>query len=135
MRDDEVYRFTEIDGKYWLAENLRYREPVLDASMCDNDGCRYSWLEAVGSDSAYNVCPEGWRLPSRTDWGEYDPYDFSVKPSGNTGFWTSSDTTYVVQYGDGYAEGAWMIDLRDKDAGVWLKEKLNRYSVRCVKDK
>ncbi len=58
-----------------------------------------------------------------------------MKPSGNTGFWTSSDTTYVVQYGDGYAEGAWMIDLRDENADVWLEEKLNRYSVRCVKDK
>ncbi|WP_173468225.1 FISUMP domain-containing protein [Fibrobacter succinogenes] len=173
VRDDEVYRFTEIDGKYWLAENLRYREPVLDTSMCDDDGCRYSWLEAVASDSAYNVCPEGWRLPSRFDWdemltfvangvvkgstydigyrlcdyrewdkgdhilqGENDPYDFSVKYNAEHIFWTKSDTTVKERYGDEYIESAWVIEMRDKEAGLILERKQDRYlAVRCVKDK
>jgi len=177
-----VYRFTEIDGKYWLAENLRYKGAVPNDSMCSDDGCFYSWNEAVGSDSAYNVCPEGWRLPSRSEWdemltfvangdtenyslggirsglkaynvgyrlcdyrdwkqGDYvlletnDPYDFSAKHFEFTGFWTSSDTTFVEEYGDEYVEGAWMIKLRDKEAGLWLEEKEDIYPVRCVKDK
>ena len=182
VRDNEVYRFTEIDGKYWLAENLRYKGAVPNDSMCGDDGCFYSWLEAVGPDSTYNVCPEGWRLPSRLDWdemltfvangdtenyslggirsglkaynvgyrlcdyrdwkqGDYvlleanDPYDFSAKHFEFTGFWTSSDTAFVEEYGDEYVEGAWMIKLRDKEAGLWLEEKEDIYPVRCVKDK
>ncbi len=181
VRDNEVYRFTEIDGKYWLAENLRYKGAVPNDSMCGDDGCFYSWLEAVGPDSTYNVCPEGWRLPSRLDWdemltfvangnvenfslgglrsglkdyhigyrlcdyrdwnqGDYvlrednDPYDFSAKDFDLSRFWTSSDTAFVEEYSDKHIEGAWMIALRDKEAGVWLEEKQDRYAVRCVKD-
>ncbi|MBO4829552.1 MAG: hypothetical protein J5534_09020 [Fibrobacter sp.] len=69
-RDNEVYRFTEINGRYWLAENLRYKEAVPNDSMCGDDGCFYSWFESVDSDSAYNICPEGWHLPSWMEWDE-----------------------------------------------------------------
>ena len=211
-RDDENYRFTEINGKYWLAENLRYREAVTNDTicvhdecyyMCGDEGCLYSWYEAVG-DSTHDVCPEGWHLPSRSEWdemltfvamenwvhsysvaglgsgfkgydvgyrlsdfrewnqGDYvlreenDPYDFSAKPVGknimipsngtddsalysfgDAGFWTSSDTSVVVAYGDGIEPAGWAVDF-DQDtrqkAGIWLENKLNRYSVRCVKD-
>ena len=213
-RDDENYRFTEINGKYWLAENLRYREAVTNDTicvhdecyyMCGDEGCLYSWYAAVG-DSTHDVCPEGWHLPSRSEWdemltfvamengvhsysvaglgsgfkgydvgyrlsdfrewnqGDYvlreenDPYDFSAKPVGKNimipsngtddsalysfggaGFWTSSDTSIVVAYGDGIEPAGWAVDLFDQDftrqkAGIWLENKLNRYSVRCVKD-
>ena len=213
-RDDENYRFTEINGKYWLAENLRYREAVTNDTicvhdecyyMCGDEGCLYSWYEAVG-DSTHDVCPEGWHLPSRSEWdemltfvamenrvhsysvaglgstfkgydvgyrlsdfrewnqGDYvlreenDPYDFSAKPVGknimipsngtddsglysfgDAGFWTSSDTSIVVAYGDGIEPAGWAVDLLDQDftrnkAGIMLENKLNRYSVRCVKD-
>ena len=213
-RDDENYRFTEINGKYWLAENLRYREAVTNDTicvhdecyyMCGDEGCLYSWYEAVG-DSTHDVCPEGWHLPSRSEWdemltfvamenwvhsysvaglgsgfkgydvgyrlsdfrewnqGDYvlreenDPYDFSAKPVGKNimipsngtddsalysfggaGFWTSSDTSIVVAYGDGIEPAGWAVDLFDQDftrqkAGIWLENKLNRYSARCVKD-
>ena len=213
-RDDENYRFTEINGKYWLAENLRYREAVTNDTicvhdecyyMCGDEGCLYSWYEAVG-DSTHDVCPEGWHLPSRSEWdemltfvamenwvhsysvaglgsgfkgydvgyrlsdfrewnqGDYvlreenDPYDFSAKPVGknimipsngtddsalysfgDAGFWTSSDTSIVVAYGDGIEPAGWAVDLFDQDftrqkAGIWLENKLNRYSARCVKD-
>ena len=149
--------------------------------MCDRNGCIYSWFEAVGSDSAYNVCPEGWRLPSRMDWDEMltfvangdvenyslnrlggglkgynvgyrlcdyrewvekdyvlretnDPYDFSVKHIENTGFWTSSDTAFVERDSGEYVEGAWLILMFEKEAGLWFEDKQDRYSIRCVKD-
>ena len=180
VRDNEVYRFTEINGKYWLAENLRYKG-LPNGAMCDRNGCIYSWFEAVGSDSAYNVCPEGWRLPSRMDWDEMltfvangdvenyslnrlggglkgynvgyrlcdyrewvekdyvlreenDPYDFSVKHIENTGFWTSSDTAFVERDSGEYVEGAWLILMFEKEAGLWFEDKQDRYSIRCVKD-
>ncbi len=71
-RDNEMYRFTEINGKYWTAENLRYREAMkMDKiKMCGDEGCFYSWYEATGSDSTHDVCPEGWHLPSQFEWDE-----------------------------------------------------------------
>ncbi len=69
-RDGEVYRFTEINGKYWMAEDLRYREGVANDSMCNDNACLYSWFEAVSSDTVVGVCPDGWRLPSFNEWYE-----------------------------------------------------------------
>ncbi|WP_173475182.1 FISUMP domain-containing protein [Fibrobacter succinogenes] len=78
-RDNEKYRFTEINGKYWMAENLRYKAAVTKDSICGHDecyyicgdeGCFYSWYEAVGSDSTHDVCPESWHLPSQFEWNE-----------------------------------------------------------------
>ena len=185
-RDNEKYRFTEINGKYWMAENLRYGAAVSNDSECSDEGCFYSWYEAVGSDAAHDVCPEGWHLPSRFEWdemltfvaenriedytldgmrsglrgydvgyrlcdyrdwnlgdyvlrGEKDPYDFSAKPLDvDAEFWTSSDTTGVKWFGEN-VEGGWMIALIEENAGLkaglWLEEKQDRHSIRCVKDK
>ena len=70
-RDNETYRFTEIAGKVWLAENVRYRGNSSHESCLLHDGeCFYTWKDAVGYDSVSGACPEGWRLPSREDWNE-----------------------------------------------------------------
>ena len=68
--------------------------------------------------------------------GENDPYDFSVKYNAEHIFWTKSDTTVKERYGDEYIESAWVIEMRDKEAGLILERKQDRYlAVRCVKDK
>jgi len=72
-RNGYTYRTTEIAGKTWMAENLRYVDDAknrregrycFDASerLCDRYGF---WLPYPAVS-----CPEGWHLPSHEEWTE-----------------------------------------------------------------
>ena len=73
------------DGKTWMAENLNYE---IEISWCYNDspdscakyGRLYPWAEAKA------VCPKGWHLPSRDEWGGL------AKSAGGTGDYGANDT-------------------------------------------
>ena len=88
-RDGQVYRTVKIGEQIWMAENLNYA--TTDGSCCyDNsvDGCDkygrfYIWSTAMGkaedecgighecdlgSDNVQGVCPEGWHVPTKTEW-------------------------------------------------------------------
>lgn len=68
-RDGNTYRFTEIAGKFWMAENLRYKgDSTSNLCMPYEKECFYLWKDAVGVDSARGICPEGWHIPSRDEW-------------------------------------------------------------------
>jgi len=70
-RDGKTYRKVFIGGKTWMAENLNF-SGVTDGSwcyddkveMCDKYGKLYNW------NTAMTVCPIGWHLPSRQEWGD-----------------------------------------------------------------
>jgi len=70
-RDGKKYRAVEIGGKTWMAENLNYTPPK-DSGLCyknSADSCKkygrlYNW------NIARTVCPAGWHLPTREEWGE-----------------------------------------------------------------
>ncbi len=93
-RDGNVYKTIVIDGKEWMAENLRYADSNTTTNMKGNswcwddnpDNCRiggrlYSWYAAVdfnqswGSgasnliqDQHQGICPHGWHIPSKDEW-------------------------------------------------------------------
>ncbi len=91
LRDGQVYRKVTIGEQIWMAENLNYET---EESLCYNDadsnctkyGRLYSWPAAMDSAGTWStngmgcgyrecsptypvrgVCPEGWHLPSKTE--------------------------------------------------------------------
>jgi len=71
FRDNQKYNTVIINNKFWMADNLnytpksgRYSCPGLSAEGCRQYGKLYDW------ETAQNVCPSGWRLPSKNDWNE-----------------------------------------------------------------
>jgi len=66
-RDQQIYRYQNIEGKDWMLDNLSFKS---DSSWCFNNekvncevyGQLYTWYDAL------KACPEGWRLPTQEEW-------------------------------------------------------------------
>lgn len=91
-RDGKEYSVAEINGVFWMTENLRYADSSNMKNLKGNSWCHeddkdcskfgrlYSWTAAVNQDSKYistvvgttssfqGICPDGWVLPSSNDW-------------------------------------------------------------------
>ena len=92
-RDGHSYKTVTIGSQTWMAENLNYKTDNSycyddKASNCSKYGRLYTWaaaMDSVGSWSANGkgcgygktcsptypvrgVCPEGWHLPTQTEW-------------------------------------------------------------------
>jgi len=74
-------RTVVIDGKKWMAENLN-RMPDSGNSWCYgnmSDSCdQYGRLYDL--ETAKTICPTGWHLPTRREWG-----DLAIFAGGTTG--------------------------------------------------
>jgi uncharacterized protein (TIGR02145 family) len=99
-RDGNVYKIINFkeNGKLytWLAENLNYKA---ENSFSSNEGGRYySWA------AAKNSCPEGWHLPSVSEWNTLISHFGGKENAGNSlkntlGWKTDSGTANTSGFG------------------------------------
>ena len=92
-RDNKQYKTSTIGNKTWMAENLNYNANGSKCYKNNNQNCTkygrlYDW------NTAKNVCPNYWHLPSRSEW------DALIKATGlNVNF-----LTHTGGYGDSYGD-------------------------------
>jgi uncharacterized protein (TIGR02145 family) len=83
-RDGIVYKTVTIGNQVWMAENLAYAPSSGNYWAYDNDnsnvetyGYLYDWQ------TARNVCPNGWHLPSDAEWTELTDFLGGVSVAGD----------------------------------------------------
>ena len=74
-RDNKEYSYVKIGNQTWMAENLAYIPSTGDYWFPNNNsantetyGVLYSW------ETAQNIAPEGWHLPSEAEWDELSKF-------------------------------------------------------------
>jgi uncharacterized protein (TIGR02145 family) len=184
----KTYKTVIIDDKEWMAENLNTAvngskcgsgfDPENGSQVltnentvnCDRYGRLYDWTTVMqGSASSdanpsgvRGVCPEGWHLPSASEWGAMESYvgggeNAGTKLMARSGWGTGNNGTNAYGfaalpggYGAGYSffyegfRGAWWTStspyyrMIGSGEGIsTLSDEYNGnegfYSVRCVK--
>ena len=94
-RDQQTYNTVQIGSQCWMAENLNIGEMIIagpyqtnngiiekycydnDPANCEAYGGLYQWnemMEYVTDTVVQGICPEGWFLPTDTEWTQLVEY-------------------------------------------------------------
>lgn len=160
LGDNKTYKTIKIGDQIWMAENLAfYVDSGCWAYNNEQDsvfkyGYLYNW------ETAQNICPDGWRLPSKEDFEELKRYlkdnDFDVYNSlvqgGSTGFNANLEGGRIDEadffnlkfhrsqfwsYTEHYTNYGWSFYLSklDKTGMLMYEPKSYGFAIRCIKDK
>ena len=157
-RDGHIYKTVKIGDQVWMAENLAYQIDGAAWPVDDDEnnvgkyGYFYKW------ETALDVCPPGWRLPSKTDFetliarygGKEAAYTALIE-NGSSGFsallagWRGSYGGYSDKGGmaafwsssKSWNHYRWALGFfsDEKSATVFDDYDTRGFSVRCLKKK
>lgn len=114
-RDGKVYQTVKIGNQIWMAENLAYAPSSGNYWAYDNDnsnvetyGYLYDW------ETACDVCPDGWHLPTDAEWTELTDYlgenaGGKLKETGTT-HWNTQNTGATNETGFTALPGGYRYD-------------------------
>jgi uncharacterized protein (TIGR02145 family) len=157
-----IYRTVTIGSQTWMAENLDFNR---SGSGCQGNNPRnctiygrlYDWY------TAFEVCPDGWHLPSYDEWtilidfigsdagtklkasdgwDGTDDYGFSALPGG----YCPGRPCVNIDYGgywwtasdSGFNRSAWLSAIYSRDSNIHRGSIANKpamLSVRCIQTK
>lgn len=190
-RDKHVYKTVKIGDQVWMAENLNFDPGDVsgmgetawsgcynnESANCSKYGRLYTWEVAMDNaecafgkscsisseNSVQGICPEGWHLPSSTEWDVLwsavggsdnagtklkstkgwsegsDSFGFAVLPAG----YRKPESNFEGEGGDASiwssdADGAQYAEYwafsNAANVGGWIGYKSYAFSVRCLKD-
>lgn len=177
VRNNKTYDVVQVGTQCWMGENLDYGEMITsgspgnnattekycydnDEAICDEYGALYQWdemMQYTHVEEVGGVCPDGWHIPSETEWHRLVDYlggNFKagkrLKEGGSSGFEAmlsgTRNTSGSFESLDlkGYYWSS--TELDDNDAlrihfddnldGVYYNytDKRNANSIRCVKN-
>jgi len=163
-RDNKVYKTLTIGTQTWLAENLAYKSNKGCWAYKNNDNniVKYGYL--YNFETAKIACPTGWHLPYESEWVLLIDNLGGWKIAGgvlksNTG-WIGSETRNSNGFNalpGGYLDstftninekGIWWTssslnndfgigkEIHNGSESIWpfYGNKVNGYSIRCIKD-
>lgn len=104
VRDGKEYTTVQVGNQCWMKENLNYAAGGSwcydnNSSNCDTYGRLYNWTTLMNGSASSSSnpsgvqgqCPDGWHLPSDSEWTELTAY-----LEGNSTYWCGGISTQIA---------------------------------------